>query len=158
MKLKKATGGATIGEHTWKHDGDVVEVPDALAMELLATHGHDFSVPDNQGDYIEDSGPGAASREQRKADKRPDTPFHEVGQPGHEPELSESPTPNVGDRVVGGVSTAFPAQAGPLSESPTSGGRTARTSGLGTTGTGKTEAQLTAENKGKSGSGGKSSK
>ena len=100
MKLKKATGGATIGEHTWKHDGDVVEVPDALAMELLATHGHDFSVPDNQGDYVEDSGPGAASREQRAADKLPDTPFHEVGQPGHEPELSESPVPQISDRTA----------------------------------------------------------
>ena len=153
MKLKKATGGATIGEHTWKHDGDVVEVPDALAMELLATHGHDFSVPDNQGDYVEDSGPGAASREQRAADKLPDTPFHEVGQPGHEPELSESPVPQISDRVARGAGTgiesAFPAQAAPLSESPTAGGRTVR-------GGARTEAQEAADSKGKSGSGGKS--
>ena len=100
MKLKKATGGATIAEFTWKHDGDVVEVPDDLAMELLAIRGGDFSVPDDQGDYIEDSGPRKAAREQVAADRRPDTPFHEVRQAGHEPELSESPVPEVSDRRV----------------------------------------------------------
>jgi hypothetical protein len=99
VKLKKAKGGVVIDGYEWKHDGDVVEVPDAMAMELLAIGGHDFSVPD-QGDYIEDSGPRKAAREQVAADKRPDTPFHEVGQPGHEPELSESPVPEVSDRRV----------------------------------------------------------
>ena len=151
MKLKKAKGGASIDGYEWKHDGDVVEVPDDLAMELLAVRGHDFSVPDDQGDYIEDSGPDAASREQRKADKRPGNPFHEEGQPGHERALSESPVPEVGDRVVEGASTAFPSQAGPLGESPTAGGRAVR-------GTGRTEAQEAAESKGekgKSGTGGK---
>ena len=100
MKLTKKHGGCIVAGHEWKHDGDTVEVPDDLAMELLAIKGHDFSVPDDQGDYIEDSGPGAASREQRAADKLPDTPFHEVGQPGHEPELSESPVPQISDRTA----------------------------------------------------------
>jgi hypothetical protein len=151
MKLTKANGGCVVAGYEWEHDGDTIEVPDDLAKELLAIRGHDFSVPDDQGDYIEDSGPRKAAREQVAADRRPDTPFHEEGQPGHERALSESPVPEVGDRVVEGASTAFPSQAGPLGESPTAGGRAVR-------GTGRTEAQEAAESKGekgKSGTGGK---
>jgi hypothetical protein len=36
MRLKKATGGTSIGPHHWPHDGAVTEVPDELGRELLA--------------------------------------------------------------------------------------------------------------------------
>jgi hypothetical protein len=36
MLLGKKQGGAAVGPHEWVKDGDVVEVPDALARELLA--------------------------------------------------------------------------------------------------------------------------
>jgi hypothetical protein len=35
MRLKKATGGTSIGPHHWPHDGSVTEVPDEFGRELL---------------------------------------------------------------------------------------------------------------------------
>ena len=52
MKLTKAQA-ATVAGHTWENDGDAVDVPYELAMELLAIKGHDFSVPDDQGEISE---------------------------------------------------------------------------------------------------------
>lgn len=46
MFLKKATGGTSIGGHEWAADGDVTEVPDALAAELLALDPEEFSEVD----------------------------------------------------------------------------------------------------------------
>lgn len=47
MKLKKKTGGASIGDHEWKKDGDVVEVPDELGNELLSIDPDEYEhVPD----------------------------------------------------------------------------------------------------------------
>jgi len=34
--LKKEQGGSAVGEYAWDKDGDVTEVPDGLAAELLA--------------------------------------------------------------------------------------------------------------------------
>jgi hypothetical protein len=46
MLLVKAQGGTTIAGCTWENDGDAVDVPYELAVELLAIHGADFSVPE----------------------------------------------------------------------------------------------------------------
>lgn len=43
MWLKKATGGSAIGQYAWVKDGDVAEVPDPLAEQLLAIPGNDFT-------------------------------------------------------------------------------------------------------------------
>lgn len=43
MLLRKATGGSTVLGYTWEHDGDVVEVPDDIAAELLSIRGAGFS-------------------------------------------------------------------------------------------------------------------
>lgn len=43
MLLRKAQGNCSIGEYTWERDGDVVEVPEWLGMDLLAIKGHDFT-------------------------------------------------------------------------------------------------------------------
>ena len=53
MKLTKATGGCIVAGYEWEHDGDTIEVPTELALELLAIKGHDFSVPDDQGEISE---------------------------------------------------------------------------------------------------------
>ena len=42
MWLKKETGGTTVLGFTWENDGDVVEVPDEVAAELLAIRGGGF--------------------------------------------------------------------------------------------------------------------
>ncbi len=34
--LKKEKGGTSVGPYAWDKDGDVTEVPDALAADLLA--------------------------------------------------------------------------------------------------------------------------
>lgn len=47
MLLIKARGGCTVAGYTWEEDGDAVEVPDDLAMELLGIRGADYSVPDD---------------------------------------------------------------------------------------------------------------
>lgn len=47
MLLIKAQGGCTVHGYTWENDGDAVEVPDDLAMELLYMKGADYSVPDD---------------------------------------------------------------------------------------------------------------
>jgi len=39
MLLRKDKGGATVDGITWKHDGDVQDVPDKLAHRLLAIKG-----------------------------------------------------------------------------------------------------------------------
>lgn len=44
VKLVKKTGGSSIGEHVWAADGDVVEVDDVLAAELLVIAPGEFSV------------------------------------------------------------------------------------------------------------------
>lgn len=35
MWLRKHAGGSSVGPHEWKNDGDVTEVPDHLAEDLL---------------------------------------------------------------------------------------------------------------------------
>lgn len=44
MWLRKASGGASIGQYAWPKPGDVCEVPDALGEQLLAIPGGDFTV------------------------------------------------------------------------------------------------------------------
>jgi hypothetical protein len=46
MLLRKEQGGVTIGDWTWEHDGDAVDVPDHIAADLLAIRGGGFSVAD----------------------------------------------------------------------------------------------------------------
>lgn len=41
--LRKACGGATVLGYTWERNGAVVEVPDAVAHQLLAIPGADFT-------------------------------------------------------------------------------------------------------------------
>lgn len=48
MLLIKAQGGGTVAGYTWENDGDAVDVPYELAVELLAIPGADFSVPDDE--------------------------------------------------------------------------------------------------------------
>jgi hypothetical protein len=47
MWLRKEVGSVTQSwrgtTYTWEHDGDVVEVPDELGLELLAIRGAGFS-------------------------------------------------------------------------------------------------------------------
>jgi hypothetical protein len=44
MWLRKASGGAAIGQYAWTKPGDVIEVPDSLGEQLLAIPGNDFTV------------------------------------------------------------------------------------------------------------------
>lgn len=44
VKLVKKTGGSSVGEYSWAKDGDVVEVDDDLAAELLSIDPDEFSV------------------------------------------------------------------------------------------------------------------
>ena len=48
MLLVKEQGGGTVAGYTWENDGDAVEVPYELAVELLAIKGGDFSVPEEE--------------------------------------------------------------------------------------------------------------
>jgi hypothetical protein len=42
--LRKDKGGSTVEGITWKHDGDVEEVPGDLARSLLGIRGGGYSV------------------------------------------------------------------------------------------------------------------
>lgn len=44
--LKKAQGGAAIGQYAWPEDNSVTEVPNWLAQQLLAIPGNDFTQVD----------------------------------------------------------------------------------------------------------------
>jgi hypothetical protein len=50
MLLTKATGGTAIAGFEWEHDGDTVDVPIELAVELITIDPVEFSVPDSKGD------------------------------------------------------------------------------------------------------------
>ncbi len=50
MLLAKEQGGTTVAGHTWENDGDAVDVPYDLAMELLAIKGGGFYVPAPDGE------------------------------------------------------------------------------------------------------------
>lgn len=43
MLLRKAQGNVSIGDYVWEKDGDVVDVPDWMAHELLAIKGNDYT-------------------------------------------------------------------------------------------------------------------
>ena len=43
MLLRKEQGGAVVAGYEWAEDGDVVEVPGDLGLELLAIKGGGFS-------------------------------------------------------------------------------------------------------------------
>jgi hypothetical protein len=60
MRLKKATGGTSIGPHHWPHDGSVTEVPDSLGRELLAIPESGF---ERVGDEEEEDREGREGRE-----------------------------------------------------------------------------------------------
>ena len=64
MLLTKATGGTVIAGYEWEHDGDTVDVPIELGVELLAIDPVEFTVADP-----------------------------EISEPGPAAELSESPPP-----------------------------------------------------------------
>ena len=44
MLLRKDKGGSTVEGITWKHDGDVQEVPGDLARSLLGIRGGGYSL------------------------------------------------------------------------------------------------------------------
>jgi hypothetical protein len=44
--IYKKQGGSGVGPYFWEKDGDGVEVPDGLALELLAIKGGGFYVPE----------------------------------------------------------------------------------------------------------------
>lgn len=46
MKIGKRQGGASIGLYVWENDGDVVEVPSDMALELLALKNTDHFLVD----------------------------------------------------------------------------------------------------------------
>ena len=46
MKIRKEQGGSGIGKYFWINDGDVVDVPYEMGMELLALKGTDLSFVD----------------------------------------------------------------------------------------------------------------
>lgn len=48
MKLTKKSAGS-VGVHVWKSDGDTVDVPDALGLELLGLAPGEYEhVPDDE--------------------------------------------------------------------------------------------------------------
>jgi hypothetical protein len=61
MLLGKEQGGTTVHGHRWENDGDEVEVPYELAMELLAIKGAGFYVPE-----APEGEPGTPPKPQRK--------------------------------------------------------------------------------------------
>jgi hypothetical protein len=67
MLLAKRQGGTTVRGHTWEHDGDAVDVPYDLAMELLAIKGGGFYVPEPQ-DAAESSASKAKGKQDAPAD------------------------------------------------------------------------------------------
>jgi hypothetical protein len=71
MLLIKAQGGCTVAGFTWENDGDAVEVPDDLAMELLYMKGADYSVPDDEQLPPELSDAPRAKRKSRRAVTEP---------------------------------------------------------------------------------------
>jgi hypothetical protein len=44
MWLRKENGGCSVGSYEWPNDGDVVEVDDRTATELLAIKGGDYTI------------------------------------------------------------------------------------------------------------------
>jgi hypothetical protein len=81
MRLKKATGGTSIGPHHWPHDGSVTEVPDELGRELLAIPEGGF---ERAGEDEEDG-------------KNPE--FTEVVEVGYVLAADAPPTPGDGGQV-----------------------------------------------------------
>lgn len=69
VPLRKARAGSTNLGYTWAKDGDVVEVEDAHAADLLAIPDGDFSVADTA------------------------EPDRVIEEPAPEPEISEAPAP-----------------------------------------------------------------
>jgi hypothetical protein len=61
MLLGKEQGGTAVHGHHWENDGDEVEVPYELAMELLAIKGAGFYVPEAEAE------PGEPPKPQRKS-------------------------------------------------------------------------------------------
>jgi hypothetical protein len=61
MLLKKATGGCTVLGYTWEKDGDVVEVPEDVAAELLSIRGGGFEAveADSKPKAVREPGPKA---------------------------------------------------------------------------------------------------
>ena len=46
MLLAKEQGGSVVAGYAWANDGDAVDVPYDLAMELMAIKGGGFYVPE----------------------------------------------------------------------------------------------------------------
>lgn len=64
MLLVKDQGGCTVAGYTWENDGDAVDVPYDLAVELTGIRGGDFSVA---GDQEVPAGLSGAPKTRRKA-------------------------------------------------------------------------------------------
>ena len=70
MLLRKEQGGSTVAGFEWELDGDVVDVPDDLAMDLLAIKGGGYSVPEPAPVPVTDPPADPAADAKTKADAR----------------------------------------------------------------------------------------
>lgn len=71
MLLRKEKAGSTIG-HVWENDGDVHDVPDQLAAELLAIPGGGFTeVAGDEATAVADETEVAAADEPADELKKP---------------------------------------------------------------------------------------
>lgn len=73
--LKKKNAGAAPG-YTWEHDGDVLDVDEALALELLERPGDEFSEgePPAESTEVTEPEPEADAEpegDESQADKKP---------------------------------------------------------------------------------------
>jgi len=69
MWLRKERGGSGAAGYSWEHDGDVVEVPDHLALELLEVPGNDFTLVEPE-DLEPDGSPDAAADKPKRPYRR----------------------------------------------------------------------------------------
>lgn len=95
IDLKKETGGSVLThdgeEYEWKKDGDVVKVPYAWGLELLAIKGAGFEVADEKA--AEKAHEKAAAEAATLAPDEPprDAPVHDAGLAARAPEGLDLP-------------------------------------------------------------------
>lgn len=93
MKLKKKTGGSSVGGYTWENDGDVVEVEDTLGDELIAIDPEEYThVPDDAEVAEPAPEPAAEFHEGEPETEHVDEAQEPAEEPAPEPEPEKAPT------------------------------------------------------------------
>jgi hypothetical protein len=87
MLLRKEQGGAIVAGYEWANDGDVVDVPGDLGLELLAIKGGGFTEvlpqpepepePESDEDGHDEGGDAADSSPKPRRGRPPKTPVSE---------------------------------------------------------------------------------